>query len=91
MEDPQPPASVALLARALFSLEALIEARSTLLRLEPRAEPDAVWKAANLLYMRAQLITDLMEPLLHDEQQLWDAIRWIRGAGQEEPRPCSKP
>lgn len=76
---------MALLARSLFSLDALIEARSTLLRLEPRAEPDAVWKAANLLFTRARLITQLMEPLLHDEQALWDAIRWIRDAGQQEP------
>lgn len=79
-----PPDSVATLARILFSLDALMEARTTLVRIEPRTDPDRVWQAANLLYTRARLITELMEPLLHDEQALWSGIQWIRTAGQQD-------
>ncbi len=75
-----PPDAVARLAKALFSLDAMLDARSTLMRAEPRTDPDAVWRATRLLQSRAQLIATLLEPFLYDEQSLWQAIRWIRGA-----------
>lgn len=82
-----PPDGVARLAKALFSLDALIEARSTLLRVEPRADPDTVWRAAKLLQSRAQTIAALIEPFLYDEQALWESIRWIRDAEQRDLSP----
>ena len=76
----EPPPPVARLAKALFALDTLIEARSTLLRTEPRADPDTVWRATRLLQTRAQMISALLEPFLSDEQSLWESIRWIRNA-----------
>ena len=84
MDEPlragEPPDAVGRLAKALFSLDAMLDARSTLVRAEPRTDPDAVWRAARLLQSRAQIIATLLEPFLYDEQSLWEAIRWIRGA-----------
>ena len=77
----EPSEAVARLAKALFSLDAMLDARSTLVRAEPRTDPDAVWRAARLLQSRAQLVATLLEPFLYDEQSLWEAIRWIRDAG----------
>ncbi len=76
----EPPDTVGRLAKAPFSLGALLDARATLVRAEPRTDPDAVWRAARLLQSRAQLIATLLEPFLYDEQSLWEAIRWIRDA-----------
>lgn len=80
LRDSHPPDAVARLAKALFSLDAMLDARSTLVRAEPRTDPDAVWRAARLLQSRAQLISTLLEPFLYDEQSLWEAIRWIHDA-----------
>jgi hypothetical protein len=75
-----PPDAVGRLAKALFALDAMVDARSTLVRAEPRTDPDTVWRAARLLQSRAQMIATLLEPFLYDEQSLWEAIHWIRDA-----------
>ena len=84
MDEPlragEPPDAVARLAKALFSLDSMLDARSTLMRAEPRTDPDAVWRATRVLQSRAQLVATLLEPFLYDEQSLWEAIRWIQGA-----------
>ena len=80
-----PPSPVARLAKALFSLDTLIDARTRLLRTEPLADPDGAWQALHTLVTQCQLIADLLDPLLHDEALLWDAIHWIRDADTRPP------
>ncbi len=81
----EPPSSVARLAKALFTLDTLIDARTTLLATEPLADPDTAWKALHTLVSRSRIVADLLEPLLADESLLWDAIHWIRDEDTQAP------
>ena len=82
-----PPSPVARLAKALFTLDTLIDARTSLLRTEPLADPDGAWRALHTLVTQCQMIADLLDPLLQDEALLWDAIHWIRDADTRPPPP----
>ncbi len=81
----EPPSSVARLAKALFLLDTLIDARTTLLGNEPLADPDTAWKALHTLVSRSRMVADLLEPLLTDESTLWDAVHWIRDEDTQAP------
>ena len=81
----EPPSSVARLAKALFLLDTLIDARTTLLAKEPLADPDAAWAALHALVSRSRMVADLLEPLLTDEALLWDAVHWIRDEDTQAP------
>jgi hypothetical protein len=86
----EPPAAVARLAKALFALDTLIDARTTLLGNEPLADPDTAWKALHTLVTRSRMVADLLEPLLTDEALLWDAVHWIRDEDAGTPGPSAK-